>query len=797
MTDKEDVTLARTLGYFDATMIGVGAMIGAGIFVLTGLAVGEAGPGALLAFALNGIVTLITAFAYAELASSIPEAGGGYAFAKQAFPGVVGFLSGWMLWFAYTVACALYAVGFGGYFMELLHSYAPALSSTMISFVGRNGAVVSVTAVISAFFITLNYIGAQVTGKTENVLTMAKILILVIFSFFGVLAISKDPGLFSKNFGTFLPTGIGGVFVAMGLTFIAFEGYDLIATVSEEIKDPKRNIPRAIFTSLTIAVFIYLLIILVSVGAVDPTTFTDVFNKLPSELNPVPAPVLDPADPRINTSWEILGIYKETGIVRAAENFMPAMGIFLIVIGGLFSTMSALNASVLASSRVAFSMGREKALPGRLADIHPRRRTPHVAVITTGVIFVGLAVTLPIEVVGSSTSVLFLLSFAVVNGALIILRRKENPARVDFKVPFYPWLPAVGILLNLALALYQFVFSPLAWVVSLVWIGLGVVLYFVYARSHVEERVVAPVLMESRITERDYTVMVAVKDSRQAQLFGLLGSILAGARNGELLALHVIQVPAQLSLSEGREHLSSGQDLLEHTIQEGKARDVPVHTLLRIGRRVSQVIQITAEEQDVDLMLMGWPGYGGVDHAAYNRIINLIGINPPCDLAVVRFRKREAPEKILIATKGGFHAELALQVAGAQVDIFQRQTGKTSTITLFTVLSPSANGNERRRIENRLQDMAREHNMEARIKITEQEYKYDAILEESMHYDLVIVHAPETGLLEQRLFGSIPQRLAEECPKTLIMVKRHRPLQSRLMRWLGIVPDPKEADIEA
>ncbi len=248
--------------------------------------------------------------------------------------------------------------------------------------------------------------------------------------------------------------------VAMGLTFIAFEGYDLIATVSEEIKDPKRNIPKATFTSLAIAVTIYLLIILVSIGAVDVTSFGDIFGKQPAELSVPGAHVLDPADPAINTVWEVLGIYKETGIVRAAENFMPAVGVLIIVFGGLLSTMSALNATVLASSRVAFSMGRERMLPAILSTIHPVRRTPHVAVLVSGFILIVLAIALPVEVVGSAASVLFLLSFALVNASLILIRRREPELAKSYKVPFFPWLPILGIVINLALAVYQFSFHP-------------------------------------------------------------------------------------------------------------------------------------------------------------------------------------------------------------------------------------------------------------------------------------------------------------------------------------------------
>jgi amino acid transporter len=127
-TGTGETTFARDLSLFDATMIGVGAMIGAGIFVLTGMAAGVSGPASILAFALNGAVTLLTAFAYAELASAIPRAGGGYSYVRLAFPGAMGFISGWMLWFAYTVACSLYALGFAGYFWEVFHKYLPGFT---------------------------------------------------------------------------------------------------------------------------------------------------------------------------------------------------------------------------------------------------------------------------------------------------------------------------------------------------------------------------------------------------------------------------------------------------------------------------------------------------------------------------------------------------------------------------------------------------------------------------------------------------------------------------------------------
>ena len=160
-------TFARDLGLFDATMIGVGAMIGAGIFVLTGIAAGVSGPASILAFALNGAVTLLTAFAYAELATAIPEAGGGYAYVRRAFPGAVGFTAGWMLWFAYTVACSLYALGFAGYFWEFFLKYLPGLTDSVLGVVGEQGAILLVTLLVGGLFIRLNVRGAEVTGAAR------------------------------------------------------------------------------------------------------------------------------------------------------------------------------------------------------------------------------------------------------------------------------------------------------------------------------------------------------------------------------------------------------------------------------------------------------------------------------------------------------------------------------------------------------------------------------------------------------------------------------------------------------
>jgi amino acid transporter/nucleotide-binding universal stress UspA family protein len=787
-SDHSKVTLARTLTGFNATMIGLGAMIGAGVFVLTGIASGEAGAAAIIAFALNGIVTTFTAFSYAELASSIPEAGGGYAFVKRAFPGVTGFVSGWMLWFAYTVACSLYAVGFGGYFVELLESYFPPVYHSFIGLVGHGGAIIVITFAISAFFITLNVVGADVTGKAENVITLAKIAVLGLFIAFGLAAIFRNPGLAKDNFTPLLPNGFGGVIVAMGLTFIAFEGYDLIATVSEEIKNPTKTIPIATFVSLWTAVIIYLLILFVSIGAVDPSQFTGIYEKLPDQLPAeLGARVLDVTDPAINTVWEILGTYQETGIVRAAENFMPSVGVLLIVFGGLLSTMSALNATVLASSRVAFSMGRQRMLPPRLAVIHPIRRTPHIAVLVTGIILVAMAVTLPIEVVGSAASLLFLLSFVLVNLSMIRIRRNE-PELKGFKVPLVPLLPILGVVSNLGLAIFQFTFQPMAWYISLGWIAVGLVIHYVYtSREEVAE--VPPetlIVHEEVLAVKEYSVLLPVANERQAHQLTILGSAIAKEKDGEVLALHVVRVPVQLSLTESRHFLAQGKPLMEAAIQEARTFEVPVHTMIRVGRQVGSAILDTARERNTNLIILGWPGYTQSRNVAFGNIIDLLAKNPPCDIAVVRFRQREAPQRILIPTSGGLHAQLAVELAIAQARQYESQyPGRQPTVTLLYVTPEDANSGAMAGGYELLRSLAAGFDYPLEVLVVTAPDVGTGILREAEEHNLVVMGATEERLFEQRLFGSISERIARECSKTVVMVKRYEgPVVSWLRRLL-------------
>jgi amino acid transporter len=479
----------------------------------------------------------------------------------MAFPGALGFTAGWMLWFAYTVACSLYALGFAGYFWEVFHKYTPGLAAGLFGALGHRLPVIVVTLLVGVLFIALNVRGAEVTGKAENALTVSKLVVLVIFVYYGLKRVAAAPAAAAANFNPFFPVGAGGVLVAMGLTFIAFEGYDLIATVAEEIKEPEKNIPRATFIALAITITMYLLILFVSLGAVSSAE---------------------------GPTWQFLGRYKETAIVRAAENFMPAFGVAIIVLGGLLSTLSALNATVMASSRVAFSMARDRWLPLEMARIHPERRTPGVAIVVTGALLLVMAVTLPIETVGSAASLIFLLTFALVNLSVIALRRKAPDIERRYRVPFYPATPILGIVLNVFLALYQFKFQPMAWYVTAGWIVVGLLVYFAYFEklsAEVEPQVLVPELVRTR-QEKKYTVFVPLHNPDKVKTLLDFARPIAQARGGRIFAATVVHVPRQLSIHAGMRFAHHQEALLRAAREYAAEHGIEIETRTIIAHNV-------------------------------------------------------------------------------------------------------------------------------------------------------------------------------------------------------------------
>lgn len=446
---EQETGLSRTLGLGGATALGLGAMIGAGIFVLVGLAAAEAGPSLILAFALNGLIALIVGACYAELVSMEPRDGGIYVWAKPAFGPFLGFSAGWMSWFAQAVASALYASAFGSFLVELISSTSgvAVAGAPVLRALSSTG--------LLALLLAVNLRGARETGQLEVIVTGLKVGILVVVVAAGFVAVAgqTDP---LERYTPFMPEGFLGLLGAMGLTFIAFEGYEVIVQTAEEVEAPEYTIPRAIFLSIFVAVTLYVLVAIMLFGAVHVPDGTPVHR--------------------------FLGQFGELGIMEVAGQVLP-YGKQVLLVAGLASTASALNATIFSSTRIAYALGRGGDLPPIFASIHPRHRTPHRAIQISGTIMLIGTLVLPIKDIAAAADLMFLLVFVLVCATVIRLRRRWPDRDRPFRVAWVPGLPLVGILAGVTLSLGLLRISLVAWVTWAVWMGFGCFVHVVSRRA--------------------------------------------------------------------------------------------------------------------------------------------------------------------------------------------------------------------------------------------------------------------------------------------------------------------------
>lgn len=752
------VELSRDLSLFDITMIGVGAMIGAGIFVLTGIAAGAAGPALILSFALNGIVTIFTAMVYAELGSAIPEAGGGYLWVKEGLPGPNAFLAGWMSWFAHAVAGSLYGLGFGAYLYLVFQEFGVPTLGLPDELAHKGLAVL-----IILLFLYINFRGSSETGLAGNIVTVLKMIILAIFIVSGLWAIYVNPSYLQK-FQNFSPNGLAGVVTAMGLTFIAFEGYEIIVQAGEEVKDPRRNIPRAVFLSLAIVVPFYMLVAFVTLGAVNPES--------------------------AQATYLWLADHAELGVAEAARQFMP-YGTFLLLVGGILSTMSALNATTFSSTRVSFAMGRDKNLPDAFGEVHPRTRTPHKALLWSGVLILFMAIVIPIEDVAAAADIMFLLLFLQVNIAVITLRKKYGDRlNYGYLMPFFPIVPIIGIVTKLFLAVFMFNYSQIAWFFAIIWIVVGTATYYVYARPRDSESGRTPVISESKlipskIDPDQYRVLVPI--ANPASLPGLLAPAINAARqhDGVISLLNVIVVPSQLPLSAGREYLDKSQELTDQAIALVEKEDVPIEVIIRIAHDLEDAIVETAYERNADLLIMGWRGESRAPDTAVGQHIDAIIDEVNARVLIIQQELHAVPESILIPVLDPRQIRFAMETVGLL-------TGdNTAHKMILHVFSPDTPQRHRESLIRDLEDQVTL--FEARYPKYKGTLSYktvvdanpvDVISEEARQHGYVILGATRDSWVKRQFFGSKPTQIAQTIDVPVALIRPRAPVLGFGLRQL-------------
>ncbi len=566
---ENEPQLVRTLSLLDITMIGIAAMIGGSMFVLIGPAIDLAGPAVIIAFILNAIITTFTAMSYAELGSSIPEVGGGYRWIREGLPRPMPFINGWLGWFAHIVATSLYAISFGTFMQGLLHAIGMELQHADKLF-----ATMSIIALAY-----VNFRGVSPTGHAGNIITFIQLGVIGVFVSLGLVVMHSKPD-WVINFTDFAPFGTYGILAAMMLTFIAFEGYEVIVQAGEEAKKPRKDIPRAIFISIASVTIIYISIALVAIGATEASEST----------------------------WRFIGSQGELGLMKAADTFIP-FGAFLILFGGMVSMLAALNASMFSSARVAVAMGRYYNLPHILSKIHPHNRTPYIAILVSSSIMLLILYTFPLQEIAIAAGLIFLILFTQVNAAAINIRKVYGKRLTyGFKTPLFPMIPMIGIILTSALALYIMVAQPISLVVTITWIGIGLLMYKVYAFKHEVEHIAPLLAARGDVIRKEFRILVPYIPDDPIRIIRYAIDI-AKSVDGELNILRVITVPYQIPLSSGVAFVDDAVRSFEPTRKVLEDSNVIYHYLLRISHNSIDALLASIEEQKIDLLIYDFDSF--------------------------------------------------------------------------------------------------------------------------------------------------------------------------------------------
>ncbi|WP_266078236.1 amino acid permease [Haladaptatus caseinilyticus] len=742
MSDEE---LAKDLGPLAALTIGIGTMIGAGIFVLPGQAAEMAGPAVALSFVIGGIISLFTALSASELGTAMPKAGGAYYYINHALGPLFGSIAGLGNWIGLAFASAFYMLGFGGYVKTLV-----AVPSLWILTPDQVGALVAGT-----LFVVVNYVGAKETGRLQNIIVITLVGILTVFSILGFT---------QGNLSTlrpFAPRGTGQIMPATALIFVSYLGFVQITTVGEEIKNPGRNLPLAVVGSVVIVTAIYAVVMVVLMSVINWTELVPAVTE---------TPVIDVAEVAFGT----IGL--------------AVLGGGLITFGGLLATASSANASILASSRINFAMGRDKLVTPWLNEIHEQFGTPYRSIAVTGGIILGLILIGDVTLLANIGSILHLIVYGLLNIALIVMREAEvDEYEPSFRVPLYPITPILGAILSFALI----AFNPRNIIVlALASIPVGMLWYFLYASDKTDKQGVLSKYVLSRSDEMpepavsaatsvkpdggDYRVMVPLANPEHEKDLISLASAVASQRGGTVVATHIVQVPDQTPLASGAEHVETldaeSRELLDQAREDAETFGVPVETHTILSHRSFEEIFDAARTHGADLVVMGWGedshGSPGRAESAIDELTNDL----PCDVVVYRDRGFD-PSRVLVPTAGGPDSDLSAAIAR------MLRSEYDSEVSLLYVTDDSTEDGERF-----LSEWATDHDLDDANLVVENGDVESAIERTAEACTMLIIGATEEGLLSRLVRGSLALDVVNDvdCSVLLAEKARTRSIRERL-----------------
>lgn len=432
-------SLKRVLGAVDLTMLGVGAIIGTGVFVLTGVAAAKyAGPALILSFIIAGLACVFAALCYSEFASMIPQSGSAYTYSYVAFGEIFAWILGWDLVLEYGLASSAVASGWSGYFQSLLSGFGIHLPTALTSaFDPAKGTVIDVPAIIIVLLVTfLLSRGVKESARFNAIMVVIKVAVVLLFIAIGVWYVEP------ANWKPFMPFGVSGVVSGAAVVVFAYFGFDAVSTAAEEVKNPQRNLPIGIISALAICTILYIAVSLILTGM-------------------VPFNMLNVKDP-VAFALQFIGQDWAAGFIS---------------LGAIVGITTVLIVMMFGQSRLFFAVSRDGLLPKGLSSVHPKTKVPLASTWVTGILVALLAGFVPLDKLAELTSIGTLFAFATVSLGVAVLRKTRPDLKRGFKTPWVPVIPALAVIFCVYLMLQL---SSFTWKGFFIWLAAGLIIYFTY-----------------------------------------------------------------------------------------------------------------------------------------------------------------------------------------------------------------------------------------------------------------------------------------------------------------------------
>ena len=706
------VGFQRTMGLLGATTLGIGALMGAGIYVLIGVAAGNAGPAVWLSYLVCGLLSLLSVSVFGELSRRLPVSGGGYAYAYSTLGSFWGFITGWLLALGSIFACAMYATGFAYYATSIFPHPVSELFNKGIAF----SIVLSLTV--------LNCRGTKGGDRVQRILTWGNLLVLAIVM--GLAMPKADPTLMEPMF----PKGLSGIGGAIAIIYVSFFGYQLIANNADEIVDPKRTVPKAMFLAMCVSLLFYIAIAIVSVMIIP---------------------------------WKTLAESKAP-LVEVALKGIGKSGWFLVAIGGILASAAALNSTLLSQARQIFAMGKDRLFPAILGRIHEINRTPRAALWAGGLITLTALLFGELTFIVKSANFCFIISLLPASLALRKLYRSSEAS-----IPSNIWkrhIPEAAFIANLLLLM------TLDWVSILFGLQLtavGLLVYLFYSRKReIRSRTgMSIVLTEQRISKLMAGIRILVpvaNPETQPSLFSVSEALLAN-EGGELVVLNVVEATNQIDFHSALSNAENSLNLLDRSSRLPNLDRVKIRPVIRVSRSLSKGIVHAAEEEGCNLIVMG---YSGEESTQSLSLMEEIISQARTDIVLLKVRGEFYPKRIAVSLGGSSNLNLMVRLAGNLADRFGGQ------INFLNILPANYTIEQKAHSTRILSEAIKQHAAKAlyNIELASSDEALNFLVERSTNYDLVIVGATKVGFLERAIIGPFSSQIAlrSKCSVAVVRV---------------------------